>query len=214
MTSVFETFGLVCPACYRDDELSVVATVSLMLTSQGTVDAGDQHHWNQESVVNCRCGWSGTVEDAEACGRQVVAISPTDALRHLVEALAGAAEAGVLDADTLAEMRKAQIYSALREGACTSDLLELSTAHLDAEGKEWLSREFAAASDDGDGSAISILSATRTGWFMSVPDDLEALPQALAACCDQAQRLGCHYVLFDADGPADVELRTYDEEHC
>lgn len=70
--SVLATWKMKCPACGRDDQLDVRATVSVRLTSDGSdadesLDGG--HEWDSKSECSCAaCGWTGTVADAEAAG--------------------------------------------------------------------------------------------------------------------------------------------------
>lgn len=101
--------------------------------------------------------------------------------------------------------------------AKTETFLDLSTAHLDARSRAWLSEaatlnHAASYHGHGAGAAISTLGATYYGWFLHVPEADTGAPAALQACMDHAKAAGCAYILFDADGPVDPDLPVYDDE--
>jgi hypothetical protein len=89
--------------------------------------------------------------------------------------------------------------------------LDLSTAHLDAASKRWLSNE---ARDAGSYEGCY-------GWFTCAyrdPDEPGSIihdadrPAVLAAILQHAASLGCDYVLFDADAEESEALPVFEEE--
>ena len=59
METVKETWGMQCPKCGNDEELSVAMRVWGDLTPDGTdIDGGD-HEWDGNSDCICSCGWAG-----------------------------------------------------------------------------------------------------------------------------------------------------------
>lgn len=58
--TVSETFGLACPGCGRDDEIVVVAYVSVHLTPDGSETFDGNHEWDRDSSARCdSCGYCG-----------------------------------------------------------------------------------------------------------------------------------------------------------
>ena len=67
--NVGNLYGYVCADCDRGTELQVTATVEVLLTYTGTIDATTTPVWNQTSPVDClNCGWAGTVGDLATVG--------------------------------------------------------------------------------------------------------------------------------------------------
>jgi hypothetical protein len=68
MTTVKDQWGMCCPVCEEDYNLSVDFIGTAELTPDGTVDAGD-HEWGDDSVCWCSCGWKGHVCDARVANQ-------------------------------------------------------------------------------------------------------------------------------------------------
>ena len=88
--------------------------------------------------------------------------------------------------------------------------LDLSTAHLDEASKEWLTNE-AKDSSTYEGCY---------GWFTAVypaDEELDGIavnpdrPGVLTAILKYAVKLGCDYVLFDADGDFVEDLPIFED---
>lgn len=87
-------------------------------------------------------------------------------------------------------------------------ILDISTGHLDAASKDWLT---AQAAD------TSVMEGCY-GWFTPVYDqpaqhpDTVRHPDVLEAIFVRARELGCDAVMFDADALHDETLPTFDDE--
>jgi hypothetical protein len=105
----------------------------------------------------------------------------------------------------------------------TRTMAVLSTAHLSAETRKWLSRQgllSAGLGLDVHGSWPSLLmGAIPYGWVVWASDraiDAAAerdpdTPADLWAAMVFCRAAGCDYLLFDADGPEYPGLETYPE---
>lgn len=78
MSTVREEWGVICPACRKDDGLEVTVKVWAKLSVDGT-DAEGDHEWDSESPCVCACGWKGEVSQARAACDEEDAIDQRDA---------------------------------------------------------------------------------------------------------------------------------------
>lgn len=93
-------------------------------------------------------------------------------------------------------------------GATIRRMLDLSTAHLPEH----------LGSKPGLAAHRAIIADARAcGWLLWVPDDPDVdaaeaggVPEEVLVVQRYARRLGCDYVLFDADGPVNPELPAWE----
>lgn len=101
------------------------------------------------------------------------------------------------------------------------NFLDASNAHLSPAARLWLSESAtmnhaASYHGFGAGAAISTLGATLNGWFMYAPGLQEdggidnGIPEDLHPIIRHAHAHGCHYILFDSDGPTIDGLPVYE----
>lgn len=129
-------------------------------------------------------------------------------LQAAAQALIGAWGRGNLSQPMQAIQKAVDAFSALSSLPAPGHVrkfLDLSTAHLDAEGRDHLEQ-------GGEGMVVY---PTAYGWFVYV-SEADALasytvPQCLLDILDRARQLGCDYVLLDCDAEEDSELPTFDE---
>jgi hypothetical protein len=107
-------------------------------------------------------------------------------------------------------------------------MLDMSTAHLTPEMRDELDDAFHGGlrlgadgawhgAESAWGGAVGVY-PTEHGALVWVPDDPEesaaagdeAIPLELIVIQKYARRLGCDYVLFDADGPVDDALDVFE----
>jgi len=87
--------------------------------------------------------------------------------------------------------------------------LDLSSGHLSAETWAWLDAQTTEAAVRGLGpDAQAVLAGRmRHGWFVYADAEPgETVPGDLAAVLRHARKLGCEYVLLDADAPPLADL--------
>lgn len=89
--------------------------------------------------------------------------------------------------------------------------LSLSTAHLDAAATSELD-----LSSSGEFPSVLAVSRRDRGWLCYAQEDFEELmaagaPASIVAIFRYARGLGCDYVIFDGDAPADPRLPTFDQ---
>lgn len=125
-------------------------------------------------------------------------------LQAAAEALIGAWGKGNLSQPMQAIQKAVDAFSALSSLPAPGHVrkfLDLSTAHLDAEGRDHLEQ-------GGEGMVVY---PTAYGWFVYVsePDALASytVPQCLLDILDRARQLGCDYVLLDCDAEEDSDFR-------
>lgn len=65
MSTVRETFGLACPNCGCDEDLSISVQIWVDIFPDGTLESRDSHHeWDDRSPCWCtRCKYDGNVSD-------------------------------------------------------------------------------------------------------------------------------------------------------
>jgi hypothetical protein len=89
--------------------------------------------------------------------------------------------------------------------------LDLSSNHLKREDQEFLH----TASLRETGNPIIPCAETATGWFMYADEAAEVqlvdVPHRICIIMLHARKLGCEYVLFDAEGPEDPDLPVFEE---
>lgn len=62
MSTVRETFGLACPKCGRDDQISIRCEIWVDVTPDGTERVGDDHDYDERNVCGClACHYVSTV---------------------------------------------------------------------------------------------------------------------------------------------------------
>lgn len=129
-------------------------------------------------------------------------------LQAAAQALIGAWGRGNLSQPMQAIQKAVDVFSALSSLPAPGHVrkfLDLSTAHLDAEARDYLEQA-------GEGVVVY---PTTYGWFVYVsePDTLAnyTVPQCLLDILDRARQLGCDYVLLDSDAGEDSVLPTFDE---
>jgi hypothetical protein len=90
--------------------------------------------------------------------------------------------------------------------------LDLSTAHLDEESRDWL--ELRLGGNGMPNEPVFNDAATEVGWWMWVPSEekyeRDDTPGALRRLFLHALALGCDYILFDRDAEPSPALPTFD----
>jgi hypothetical protein len=55
--------GICCPKCGQEDQLRIAATISCLVTDDGSDPVGD-HEWDDDSPTSCpECGFNGGLKD-------------------------------------------------------------------------------------------------------------------------------------------------------
>ena len=96
-------------------------------------------------------------------------------------------------------------------------LLDLPTAHLTRETREWMETQARETAENGtNGGSVIDVGNLPHGWYLRVRTDIaDRIPADLHACMLKAAELGAHSILFDTDAeesPATGDLPLYEED--
>jgi hypothetical protein len=85
--------------------------------------------------------------------------------------------------------------------------MDIGTGHLEPGDRAFLDR----SSEPSNFGGVAAMKGPY-GWFVYAHDDrlIAGISDALWAIMTNARRLGCEYVLFDADAPTHPDLPSFD----
>jgi hypothetical protein len=125
-----------CPKCGQEDEFSIAAVISCLVTDDGSDPVGD-HYWDEDSATHCpQCSFSGKLKEFR---RMPPLPADRDGLNDDRAAWAGSALAefmlvtGTDEEERLSDLLADLMHWADRNGYAFDAALERARGHYEAE---------------------------------------------------------------------------------